>query len=94
MITKPAVASLAPIIVTATGVISEAPREIVGIHYLNTTAGAGRVEIKGSEGNKGVVLGSDAANGNDSFCPSQPMKFDKVTVTFITGTGVVTLLVN
>jgi hypothetical protein len=90
---KPSVAANPPIIVTATGNVSISPREVVAIHYLNTTAGAGRVDITGAS-NEGVTLGSDAANGNDDFCPSQPMKFKKIVVTFTTGTGVVTILTS
>lgn len=94
MIVKPAVTGV-PIIVTASGTVSNAPREIVSIHYLNTTAGVGRVDINdGGVANQGVVLGSDAANGNDDWCPAQPARFAKIVVTFTTGTGAVSIQVN
>lgn len=94
MITKPAVTRV-PIIVTGTGTVSLADREIVSIHYLNTTAGVGRVDITDGEGaTSGIVLGAGIASGVDDWCPAQPAKFKKIVVTFTTGTGVVTIQVN
>lgn len=93
MVTKPAVTRI-PILVIATGTVSVSAREVVSIHYLNTTAGVGRVDITDGSSNQGVTLGSDAANGNDSWTPVQPAKFDKIIVTFTTGTGVVSIQTN
>lgn len=94
MISKPAIAGNEPIIVTTSQTVSESVREVVAIHYVNTTGGAGRVTVRGTEVNKGVILGSDASGGNDSFEPAQPMRFDKIIVTFDTGTGFVSILTN
>lgn len=94
MINKPAVSSNPPIIVTASGVVSASGREIIAIHYLNTTAGVGRVDVTGGTTNEGVTLGAGVQNGTDSFEPVQPAKFSKIVVTFTTGTGVVTILTN
>lgn len=91
---KPSLANNAPIIVTSSQTVSTSAREVVAIHYVNTTGGVGQVIVRGSEVNKGVVLGSDASGGNDSFEPSQPMKFDKLIVTFTTGSGLVSILTN
>lgn len=95
MITKPGVTGI-PIKVTATGTVANGTREIVSIHYTNTTAGVGRVDISevGGVGNEGITLSSDAANGNDHWVSAQPVKFDGIVVTFTTGTGVVTIQVN
>lgn len=95
MISKPAVTGI-PLRVTTTGSVALGGREIVSIHYVNTTAGVGRVDISevGGAANEGITLSSDAANGNDHWVSSQPVKFDTIVVTFTTGTGVVTLQVN
>lgn len=88
MITKPAVGRI-PIIVTGSGEVSTSPREVIAIKYVNTTAGAGLVSVTDGSTNQGVMLSSDAANGNDQFTPAQPMAFKRIVVTFITGTGYV-----
>lgn len=95
MIVKPATTKV-PIIAIADGTIASSPHEIVSIHYFNSTAGAGRVTITDGSGepNKGIVLGSDAANGSDRWEPAQPASFDKIIVTFTTGTGIVTIQTN
>lgn len=98
MVSKPAVANRGPIVVSASGVAISSPAELIAVHYLNTTAGAGRVDIYDGNaipGNLRISLGSDAANGNDDFCPSQTMGFkNNVNVQLTTGTGAVTLLAN
>lgn len=97
MIGKPAVAGKPPIVVTATGTPFTGKAEVIAIHYFNSTAGAGRVDIYdgiATPGNLRITLGSDAANGNDSFEPTQPFNFDQMRVVFTTGTGVVTILAN
>lgn len=95
---KPAVSGQPPITISATGVAVNNGCEVVGFHYLNTTAGAGRIDIYdgvATPGNLRVTLGADAANATDDFCPAQPMKFNhQVRVVFTTGTGVVTVLSN
>jgi len=93
MTTKPAVTPV-PIIVTGTGTVSLSAREIVSIHYLNTTAGVGRVDISDGETNEGIVLGSGVQGSTDHWTSSQPVKFKKLIVTFTTGTGVVSIQTN
>lgn len=93
MISKPAVARK-PIIVTTSQIVSESGREIVALHYVNTTAGVGQVTVTNGVGNEGIVLGSDAQGGSDNFCPAQPMPFSKIVVTFVTGTGHLTILTS
>ena len=94
MISKPSVAKNV-ITVIADNTISESAREIVGIHYVNTTAGAGLVRVYDpNDATKAIYLSSDAANGNDSFTPCQPMPFNKIAVDFVTGTGFVSLVTN
>jgi hypothetical protein len=98
MITKPAVSGKAPITVTATGVPISTGGELVAVHYVNTTAGVGRVDIydgTATPGNLRITLGAGVDGNSDDFCPTQPMKFKvQVRVVFTTGTGVVTLLAN
>jgi len=98
MLTKPSVAKRGPIVIVDDGVAISSPCEVVAFHYLNTTAGAGRVDIydgNATPGNLKVVLGAAAANGTDDFCPAQPMSFkNEVRKVSITGTGVVTVLAN
>lgn len=93
MIVKPSNSST-PIIVNSSGTISTSAKEIVSIHYVNTTAGVGKVTIHDGSGNGGVVLGSDANGGSDDWSPAQPAKFNKIIVDFTTGTGHVILQVN
>lgn len=93
MLTKPS-NTPTPIIVNSAGTISTSPREIVSIHFVNTTAGAGKVTIHDGSGNKGVVLGSDAAGGADDWTPTQPAYFERVIVEFTTGTGHVIIQTN
>lgn len=94
MLSKPSIGG-APITVTATGVAVTRGGEILAFHYLNTTAGAGRVDIYdgvATPGNLRVTLGSDAQNGNDNFGSVQGMRFNnEVRVVFTTGTGVLTI---
>lgn len=91
---KPATTTT-PLVITATGTYSVSPREIVSIHYLNTTAGVGRVDITdGIEANKGITLGAGIASGTDHWYSAQPATFRKIIVTFTTGTGVVTIQTN
>lgn len=92
MINKPAVFKNAPYSVTATKTVFTSPKEVSSIHYLNTTAGVGRIDIQDENGQNRVTLGSDAANGNDDWTPGRPVTFNALTVTFTTGTGVVTIL--
>lgn len=98
MISKPAVAGRGPITIGSSGVAISSACELIALHYLNTTAGAGRVDIydgNATPGNLKITLGAAAANGTDDFCPSQVMKFEnEVRVVFTTGTGVVTILAN
>lgn len=94
MVIKPAVTNKPPIIVSAGGTISTSRKEILAIHYVNTTAGKGQVTIHDGGGNTGITLGSDAQGGNDSFEPVQPFPLDRIIVTFDTGTGIVTILYN
>ncbi len=97
-ISKPAIANRGPIVLIATGVAISTAAELIAVHYVNTTGGAGRVDIydgNATPGNLKITLGSDAANGNDGFAPSQTMAFrNNVTVVFTTGTGAVTILAN
>jgi len=95
MVVKPAVTAI-PLRVIATGTVANGAREIVSIHYVNTTGGAGRVDISevGGAANEGVTLSSDAANGNDAWEPAQPARFKGIVVTFTTGTGVVIIQAN
>lgn len=92
MITKPAVTAT-PIIVKAAGTIIDEPREIVSLHFVNSTAGAGSCTVHDGTGNGGVVLGSDAAGGKDDWCPSQPARFQRTIVEF-SGSGTVTIQFN
>lgn len=80
--------------VTSAGTISTSAKEIVSIHYFNATAGAGKVTIHDGSGNKGIIMGADAANGTDDWCPAQPAKFDRIIVEFNTGTGVIAIQTN
>lgn len=80
--------------VNAAGTISASPREIVSIHYFNSTAGAGKVTIHDGSGNKGIILGAAAANGTDDWCPAQPVRFERIIVEFTTGTGTITIQTN
>lgn len=91
---KPSVTGNKPISVTATGTVSTSGREIVGIHYLNTTAGVGRIDIQVGTTNEVITMGAAAANGTDHISLPQVIKADKIIVTFTTGTGVVTLFTN
>lgn len=95
---KPSVAKRGPITLSGTGVAISSPCEVVALHFLNTTAGAGRIDIydgTATPGNLRITLGADAANASDDFCPAQPMSFKNVVrVVFTTGTGVVTVLAN
>lgn len=85
-----------PIKVTTAGQVALGAREVVSIHYVNTTAGVGRVDINDAneEANEGITLSSDAANGSDHWTSSQPVRFDGIIVRFTTGTGVVTIQTN
>jgi hypothetical protein len=94
MIVKPAVTPV-PVIVTTSGTVSTSPREVASIHYLNTTAGVGRVDITtGGAGTNGITLGAGVASGTDNWNPAQPARFEKLIVTFTTGTGIVTIQYN
>jgi hypothetical protein len=93
MIVKAAVTP-APVLVTGTGTVSTSPREVVSIHYFNTTAGAGRVDISDGGAQNGITLGAAAVNQTDNWNPAQPARFNKIIVTFTTGTGVVTIQYN
>lgn len=98
MVTKPSTARRGPATVSATGVAIDNPCELVAVHYLNTTAGAGRVDIYdgvATPGNLKITLGADAANATDDFTPAMLCTFrNQVRVVFTTGTGVVTVLAN
>lgn len=98
MIIKPSVAKRGPITITDDGIAISSPCEVVAFHYLNTTAGVGRVDIydgNATPGNLRVTLGAAAQNGTDDFCPAQPMSFKRnVNIVSTTGTGVVTVLAN
>ena len=95
MISKPAVSGRVPIIVTTSQTVSVSEREIIALHYVNNTAGVGQVRVTdGSGATAGVVLGAAVVGGSDDFCPTQPMKFNKIVVTFDTGTGYLSILTN
>jgi hypothetical protein len=97
MLFKPSVAGKAPIISTGNSQAVSASCELVAVHYLNLTAGVGRINLRdgGAAGEIRVTLGAAVVSGTDDFCPSQPAKFLKgIYVELATGTGVVTLLVN
>ena len=94
MVVKPAVTNRPPITVTESQTVSASEREVIAIHYVNSTAGVGLVRVWNGNANETVWLGSNANGGNDSFTPAQNMKFSKVVVDFVTGTGYVTLLMN
>lgn len=96
-ISKPAVAGKAPITTTGNAQAVSNSCELVAVHYLNLTAGVGRINLRdgASNGQIRVVLGAAVVSGTDDFCPAQPMKFENgIYVELATGTGVVTLLVN
>lgn len=93
-VVKPAVANNPPLTVIATGSVSTSPRELIAAHFVNSTAGKGLVRIDNGNSNEAIYLGSDADGGNDSFEPAQPVKMSKITVTFVTGTGFLTLITN
>jgi len=97
MVVKPSVSGQPPIISSGNSQAVNNGCELIGVHYLNLTAGAGRINLRdgGAAGEIRVVLGASAQNGSDDFCPSQPMKFKNgIYVELATGTGVVTLLTN
>lgn len=97
MITKPAVTRV-PIIVSSAGgdqVVSSSPKEIVSIHFSNTTAGAGSVVVHDGDSSEGVALSAAAASGTDDWCPAQPARFDKIHVDWGgSTTGLLTIQVN
>lgn len=97
MISKPAVSGRPSVIATTSVSISNNPTELIGVHYLNLTSGAGRVNLRdgGPAGEIRIVLGASVQNETDNFCPSQPAKFLKsLYVEFETGSGVVSVLMN
>lgn len=97
MINKPAVSGKPPITLTGSGYAANTGAEVINLHYLNLTSGAGRINVRdgGPAGEIRIVLSSDAANGNDDYSPVQPAKFTKsVYIQFATGTGVVSVLMN
>lgn len=83
---------------SATGTAISAGCELVSVHYVNTTAGIGQVDIydgNATPGNKKITLGSGVAGNSDDYCPAQPMPFKNyVNVVFTTGTGFVTIQAN
>lgn len=102
MITKPAVAGKRPVVIrdsdTLTTRTFSAGTEFVSLHYVNTTAGAGRVDVYDgvvTPSNLRISLSSDAANGNDDYSPAQNWRFNGAAIfVFTTGTGAVTILAN
>lgn len=97
MLSKPSVAQRPPIINSGNSSAIDTPCELVAVHYLNLTAGVGRINLRdgGAAGEIRVVLGAAVVSGTDDFCPTQPMKFLKgIYVELATGTGVVTLVLN
>jgi len=97
-ISKPAVAGNIPTTIEATGIAVSGPCELVAVHYFNTTAGAGRIDIydgAATPGNRKLTLGVGAVGQSDSYCPAQPQKFrTNINVVFTTGTGVVNISSN
>lgn len=96
-ISKPAVSGKPPITTTGNTLSVSSGCELVAVHYLNLTAGVGRINLRdgSANGEIRVVLGAAVVSGTDDFCPTQPMKFNNgIYVELATGTGVVTLLVN
>ena len=103
IIVKPSVSGRPPIAIEGTGTTpinaTSTAAEIIAFHYVNTTAGIGRVDIfdgapQGTTNLK-LTLGSNANGGNDDFSPSQPILFRvKVVIVFTTGTGILTIHLN
>ena len=97
MISKPAVSGKPPVTRSTSGLVASTGTEVINIHYLNLTEGAGRVNVRdgGAAGEIRIVLSSNAANGNDDYSPAQPAKFiNNVYIEFATGTGAVSVLMN
>ena len=97
MISKPAVSGKPPVVRTTSGIVASTSTEVINIHYFNTTAGVGRVNVRdgGPAGEIRIVLGGVAANSSVDYSPAQPAKFTQnVYIEFATGTGAVSVLMN
>ena len=102
MISKPSTATKPPVVISDSATLSQRTlskgTEFISLHYLNTTAGVGRVDIYDgiiAPSNLRITLGAAAASGTDDFNPSQNFTFiNEPIVVFTTGTGAVTILRN